>query len=43
MLDEFNNHDYPGETRAFKEVFKGASYRVKKSKFMTDRTFIIIQ
>jgi hypothetical protein len=42
MLDEFNNRDYPGETRAFKEVFKDVSYRVKKSNFMTDRTFIII-
>lgn len=42
MLDEFNNRDYPGETRAFKETFKGVSYRVKKSRYMTDRTFIII-
>lgn len=42
MLDEFNNRDYPGETRAFKEVFEGVSYRVKKSRYMTDRTFIII-
>lgn len=42
MLDEFNNSDYPGETRAFKEVFKDVSYRVKKSRYMTDRTFIII-
>lgn len=43
MLDEFNNHDYPGETLAFKEVFKGIRYRPKKSQFMTDRTFIIIE
>lgn len=42
MLDEFNNHDYPGETRAFKEVFKDVSYRAKKSRFMSDRTFIFI-
>lgn len=42
MLDEFNNRDYPGETRAFKESFKDVSYRVKKSRFMTDRTFIIV-
>lgn len=42
MLDEFNNRDYPGETRAFKETFKDVSYRVKKSRYMTDRTFIII-
>jgi hypothetical protein len=43
MLDEFNNHDYPGETRAFKETFKGVRYRAKKSQFMTDRTFIVIE
>ena len=43
MLDELNNKNYPGETRAFKEVFKGMKYRVKKSQFMTDRTFIIIE
>lgn len=43
MLDELNNKDYPGETRAFKEVFKSMKYRVKKSQFMMDRTFIIIE
>jgi hypothetical protein len=43
MLDELNNKDYPGETRAFKEAFKGMKYRVQKSQFMTDRTFIIIE
>lgn len=43
MLDEFNNRDYPGETRAFKECFKGIPYEVKKSQYMTDRTFIIIK
>lgn len=43
MLDEFNNRDYPGETIAFKEVFRDIKYKVKKSKFMTDRTFIIIK
>lgn len=42
MLDELNSSDYPGETRAFKEVFKGVRYSVKKSQFMTDRSFIII-
>ena len=43
MLDELNNRDYPGETRAFKECFNGMSYRVKKSRYMTDRTFIIVE
>lgn len=43
MLDELNNQNYPGETRAFKEAFKNMKYRVKKSQLMTDRTFIIIE
>jgi len=40
MLDEFNSKDSPGETIAFKEVFKGERYLVRRSRFMTDRTFI---
>ena len=27
MMDELNNSDYPGETKAFKEVFKEGEYR----------------
>ena len=42
MLDEFNNYDYPGETKAFKEVFNDVSYKAIKSRYMNDRTFIII-
>lgn len=42
MLDEFNSHDYPGETIAFKEVFKDAKHSLRRSRFMTDRTFIIM-
>lgn len=42
MLDDFNWHDYPGETIAFKEAFKGANYSARRSRFMTDRTFIIM-
>lgn len=42
MLDEFNNNDYPGETRAFKEVFKNIPFKANKSKYMNDRTFITI-
>jgi hypothetical protein len=43
MLDELNNRDYPGETRAFKEQFSDVKYSVRKSQFMTDRTFIILE
>tara|TARA_B100000427_G_scaffold329666_1_gene346944 strand:+ start:1544 stop:2314 length:771 start_codon:yes stop_codon:yes gene_type:complete len=43
MLDEFNNNQYPGETIAFKEVFKDKKYKVQLSKYVTDRTFIIFE
>ena len=42
MLDEFNNYDYPGETKAFKEVFIDVPFKAIKSRYMNDRTFIII-
>lgn len=43
MLDEFNSRDYPGETVAFKEVFKDIPYIARRSKYMNDRTFIILK
>ncbi len=43
MLDEFNNKDYPGETIAFKEVFKDESYTVRRSAFMPDRAYVILK
>lgn len=42
LLDEFNYEQWPGETLAFKEVCKDWSYVIKKSKLMTDRTFLVI-
>lgn len=42
MLDEFNAPEYPGETIAFKEVFKDAKYSICRSKFMTDRTIVTV-
>jgi hypothetical protein len=43
MLDEYNSSDYPGETIAFKEVFKDESYTVRLSKFMPDRAYVILK
>ncbi|MBN1431635.1 MAG: hypothetical protein JW931_02575 [Methanomicrobiaceae archaeon] len=43
MLDEFNSFDYPGETVAFKEVFRDVKYSLRQSSFIRDRTFIIIE
>ena len=43
MLDEFNNFDYPGETLAFKEIFKNKKYTLKSSIYIKDRTFVTIK
>ena len=43
MLDEFNSSDYPGETVAFKEVFRDIAYSIQVSRYMRDRTIIIVQ
>ena len=43
MLDEFNANEYPGETIAFKEVFKDIKYSLKRSKYITDRTLLTIK
>ncbi|MBT4512409.1 MAG: dTDP-6-deoxy-L-hexose 3-O-methyltransferase [Chloroflexi bacterium] len=43
MLDEFNCPEYPGETIAFREIFGHMSYDIRCSRFMNDRTFIIIR
>ena len=41
MLDEFNNYDYPGETLAFKEVFRNKKYSLKSSNYIKDRTLLL--
>lgn len=41
MLDEFNSSDYPGETVAFKEVFKQKGFTLKRSRYIADRTMAI--
>jgi hypothetical protein len=42
MLDDFNWHEYPGETIAFKEVFKDTKFSARRARFMPDRTLIIM-
>jgi hypothetical protein len=42
MLDEFNWKDSPGETIAFKEVFSMEKFTIRRSRFMADRTFAIM-
>lgn len=45
MLDEFNSREYPGETIAFKKVFKRkkVSYSAKLSQYMPGRTIITLK
>jgi len=44
MLDEFNSSEAPGETIAFREVFDITGfYEIQKSRYLTDRTMVIIK
>ena len=42
MFDELNWKDYPGETIAFKEIFKEQKFTLKNSRYMRDRTIAIM-
>ena len=42
MFDELNWKDYPGETIAFKEVFKEQKFTLKNSRYLRDRTIAIM-
>lgn len=42
-FDELNWHDYPGETIAFKEVFKLDQYRIQRSPLSPNQSFIVIE
>ncbi|MCD4805315.1 MAG: hypothetical protein K8R07_06515 [Desulfobacterales bacterium] len=42
-MDEINCPDYPGETIALKEVWGLKKYRIKKSKYLPDRAYIVIE
>jgi hypothetical protein len=42
LIDELNFHDYDGASIAFKEVFAGRAYKILKSRFMTDRSIVIV-
>jgi hypothetical protein len=42
LMDELNFREYDGASIAFKEVFAGRSYKIRKSRYMTDRSIIIL-
>lgn len=43
VLDELNYPEAPGETIAFQEIFKNVKYSIRKSKYITDKSIVIIQ
>lgn len=43
LMDELNFRDYDGASIAFKEVFSGRKYRIRKSKLMTDRSIVVVE
>ena len=42
-MDELNSHDFPGETVALREAFGLDRYRIVRSQFLPDRSYIIIE
>lgn len=42
-LDELNSDEFPGETLALKEVFGLDKYKIVRSQFLPDRSYIIIE
>jgi hypothetical protein len=41
-MDELNTREFPGETTAFKEIFPLTKYPIYRSKFLPNRSYIII-
>jgi hypothetical protein len=41
-MDELNCEEFPGETVAFKEVFGLDRYKIIRSKFLPDRSYVVI-
>jgi len=42
VFDELCHHDYPGETRAVVEILGTQNYEIKRSKFLPDRSFMVM-
>lgn len=42
-MDELNSKDFPGESIALKEVIGFDTYRMVKSRFLPDRSYIIVE
>jgi hypothetical protein len=42
-MDELNSRDFPGETVALREFFGSQTFRVVRSQFLPDRSYIVIE
>jgi hypothetical protein len=42
-MDELNSHDFPGETIALREVLGLDRYRIVKSRYLHDRSYIVVE
>lgn len=42
-FDELNHHDFPGETLAFKEVLGLDRYKIRRSKYSSMQSYIIVE
>jgi hypothetical protein len=42
-MDELNSRDFPGETVALKEVLGLDKYRIVRSRFLPDRSYVVIE
>ena len=42
-MDELNSKEFPGETVALREVLGLDTYRVVRSRFLPDRSYIVIE
>ncbi|MDR2396785.1 MAG: hypothetical protein LBD69_02960 [Puniceicoccales bacterium] len=42
-MDELNHFEFPGETIAYKEVFELDKYKIIRSKYLPDRSYVIIE
>ncbi|MDR1505079.1 MAG: hypothetical protein LBT43_21725 [Prevotella sp.] len=42
-MDELNHFEFPGETVAYKEVFGLDKYKIIRSKYLPDRSYIVVE
>ena len=42
-MDELNSDEFPGETIALREVFGLDKYKIVRSRFLPDRSYIIVE